>query len=335
MNAGNQVLLLRLLFVAILSATLGVLTIVPVAEYAGRSANATARGRSAPIVHSILSSAFSLAEAARNPDASSGTDAFSLAGDDVDGDGVPDIADVCDNTPVGSAVDSQGRPLGDVNKDCDTDLMDYALLQQGLTGPFPAPDFGDCNPLMANTGCSKGLNCYVVVKETNPTVCSAEISGGTQGDACEVLNACGGGYSCVLLDDPVSPGGLECAFICGPSRRGGPTCAEGPGPSFQCAPINGFYTNVPGFPVEIGMCIDPAEWSIFDADGDGVLDFNDLCPDSPHGTLVDSDGCPASSGACCFSTNSCCLDNTDETPCQSVGGIYQGDHTSCILGCSR
>lgn len=293
------------------------------------------RASPAPIVPPILSTLLSVDKTAHRSDTSGGTGDAYLAGGDADGDGVPDITDVCDNTTAGSAVDSQGRPLGDVDKDCDTDLMDYALLQQGLTGPFPARDFGECNPLTAATSCSKGLNCYVVVSETDPTVCAAEFSGGTQGDACEFLNACASGYSCVLLDDPVSPGGLECAFICDPTRSGGPTCAEGSGPSFQCAPINGFYTGVPGFPVEIGMCIDPAEWSIFDADGDGVLDFSDLCPDTPPGALVNSDGCRSSSGACCFSTNSCCLDNTDETSCQGVGGIYQGDDTSCILGCFR
>ena len=28
--------------------------------------------------------------------------------------------------------------------------------------------------------------------------------------------------------------------------------------------------------------------------------ITDLCPDTPPGTLVDSDGCPSSSGACCY-----------------------------------
>ena len=118
----------------------------------------------------------------------------------------PDITDVCDNTTAGSAVDSLGRPPGDVNKDCDTDLMDDALFQQELTGRFAAPDFGERNPLMAPSGCTKGLNCYMAVKETNPTVCAAEFRGSMQGDACELLNACAAGYRYVLLDDPVNRG---------------------------------------------------------------------------------------------------------------------------------
>ena len=55
---------------------------------------------------------------------------------DTDGDGVDDAVDVCNNTPAGTAVDAQGRPLGDIDVDCDTDLADYALFQSGFTGPL-------------------------------------------------------------------------------------------------------------------------------------------------------------------------------------------------------
>jgi formylglycine-generating enzyme required for sulfatase activity len=59
--------------------------------------------------------------------------------DDSDGDGVDDFSDVCDNTPVGTAVDAEGRPLGDLDQDCDNDLEDFALSQQGFTGPLAHP----------------------------------------------------------------------------------------------------------------------------------------------------------------------------------------------------
>ncbi|MBI4717146.1 MAG: hypothetical protein HY763_05020 [Planctomycetes bacterium] len=55
--------------------------------------------------------------------------------DDRDQDGVDDAADVCCGTPPNVAVDAEGRPLGDIDRDCDTDLEDYALLQSGLSGP--------------------------------------------------------------------------------------------------------------------------------------------------------------------------------------------------------
>ena len=62
---------------------------------------------------------------------------------DSDGDGVDDPIDVCENTPAGTVVDSQGRPWGDADKDCDTDLDDFALFQQGMTGPLAYPRPGD------------------------------------------------------------------------------------------------------------------------------------------------------------------------------------------------
>ena len=55
---------------------------------------------------------------------------------DTDGDGVHDALDLCNNTPPGTVVDAEGRPLGDIDQDCDTDVDDFALFQQGFTGPF-------------------------------------------------------------------------------------------------------------------------------------------------------------------------------------------------------
>ena len=270
-----------------------------------------------------------------------------LAGGDVDHDGVLDGVDTCNNTPSGTAVDTQGRPLGDLDSDCDTDMIDYALFQQGLTGPLPEPEIV-CNPLTDITGCLDGLNCYVALNETDPTLCAGDFTGGIQGDSCEFVNGCTGGYSCVLLDDPINATGLECAFICDASNSGGPTCADGPGPAFQCMPINGFYGDIPGFPVEIGMCIDPEEWSDFDTDGDGVFDVNDLCPDTPNGVSVDVDGCPivdSNFGDCdpltdltgCIKSLNCyvALNETDPTLCAGdfTGGI-QGDSCEFVNGCT-
>jgi hypothetical protein len=36
--------------------------------------------------------------------------------------------------------------------------------------------------------------------------------------------------------------------------------------------------------------------TLTDSDGDGVIDPRDECPDTPEGTAVFADGCPASSG---------------------------------------
>ncbi len=73
---------------------------------------------------------------------------------DVDGDGVDDAIDVCNNTPPGTAVDAEGRPLGDIDHDCDADLEDYALFVQGFTGPLAPPVVIDTVPVgnPGNTG---------------------------------------------------------------------------------------------------------------------------------------------------------------------------------------
>lgn len=312
-------------------------------------------------------------------------------GGDADGDGVPDPADVCDDTPAGTVVDSVGRPLGDLDADCDTDLDDYGLFLQGFTGPLDpvddhscnpvaqtgcdvgekctfvpddvnplelrtvcradgtvpsggactigpvtgvddcvagqfcwtevcgevcsaapdscpsgrrceviaglldSPGVGECvvpcNPLSDPSGCSSGEACYLVVSQET-TVCGPPMESETQGDACQYMNGCATGYSCALNDSPGVAAGLVCAFVCDASRSGGPTCAEGPGATFRCAQLNLFYPELSATPDEYGICIDPVEWSIFDEDGDTVLDFNDLCPGTPKGTPVNEDGCP-------------------------------------------
>lgn len=54
--------------------------------------------------------------------------------DDIDGDGIAN-SDACEFTKLGTTVDADGRPLGDIDLDCDTDLDDFVLFQQGFTGP--------------------------------------------------------------------------------------------------------------------------------------------------------------------------------------------------------
>ena len=55
---------------------------------------------------------------------------------DLDGDGVPDDSDVCNCTPPGITVDGEGRPIADIDKDCDVDLADFLAFQTNYTGPL-------------------------------------------------------------------------------------------------------------------------------------------------------------------------------------------------------
>ena len=53
---------------------------------------------------------------------------------DIDGDRVMNQFDVCPFTALGVAFDWDGRSLGDIDLDCDTDLDDYRLFQAGFSG---------------------------------------------------------------------------------------------------------------------------------------------------------------------------------------------------------
>lgn len=57
---------------------------------------------------------------------------------DIDNDGVPNESDVCDYTPITlppELIELNGGVLGDLDGDCDVDLVDYAIMQQRFTGP--------------------------------------------------------------------------------------------------------------------------------------------------------------------------------------------------------
>ena len=145
----------------------------------------------------------------------------------------------------------------------------------------------ECDPLSVPSGCSAGEACYILATQ-GTSACATPIETYKQGEACNYINACASGYNCSLENSPVSPTGTDCAFICDASQGGGPTCAQGSEPSYTCVQINQFYANVEDLPDAYGMCVDPIEW---DEDGDGVLDYVDLCPGTPPATPVDVAGC--------------------------------------------
>ena len=58
---------------------------------------------------------------------------------DADGDGLIGCDDICPTARACGGIDAFGRPLGDVDNDCDVDLMDHAIIQLNFTGPFAPP----------------------------------------------------------------------------------------------------------------------------------------------------------------------------------------------------
>lgn len=99
---------------------------------------------------------------------------------DEDGDGVDDAFDDCFNTPAGVAVDASGRPLGDIDLDCDTDLIDYELFQRGFTGTLVPGGDRTCDPV-AQTGCNPGEKCTFVRDVENPADSRTLLSAGGVG----------------------------------------------------------------------------------------------------------------------------------------------------------
>ena len=53
---------------------------------------------------------------------------------DIDGDGVDNAFDICDSTPVGASVQSNGSLQADLDQDCDVDLDDFSILIAEFTG---------------------------------------------------------------------------------------------------------------------------------------------------------------------------------------------------------
>lgn len=67
--------------------------------------------------------------------------------DDIDNDGVLNDIDECDFTIIGSPINKFGRPIGDVNNDCNLGITDFSSLNICLSGSGPnqAPPNTICN----------------------------------------------------------------------------------------------------------------------------------------------------------------------------------------------
>ena len=154
---------------------------------------------------------------------------------DSDGDGVPDALDVCPETPEGTIVDERGRPLGDIDGDCDVDLDDYALFALNFTGPLDVCTMevcdgidNDCNGVVDDLGtveCGLG-SCRRVVERCVGGLPNECVPGDPSPENCadQIDNDCDGLTDCAEVDcpfhTPCAPG-LSC------DRAGRCSCADG------------------------------------------------------------------------------------------------------------
>lgn len=146
---------------------------------------------------------------------------------DSDGDGVDDSIDVCCNTPAGIAVNAQGRPIGDLDNDCDVDQSDFGLFQANMTGalsggaPCLLPNGTACT---LNSQCASGLcvdgvccdtSCNAVCKRCNITgsmgTCTNIAAGQDPDNECPGATNCNGAGACQQqLNGSACASGAEC-----------------------------------------------------------------------------------------------------------------------------
>jgi hypothetical protein len=100
----------------------------------------------------------------------------------IDADGVDDSVDACVNTPAGIPVTADGRPLGDIDLDCDCDLVDFALFATSFTGPLTAAE--SCADGVDNDG-DGFIDCADVSGCPSGTACAAHASCAASACACD------------------------------------------------------------------------------------------------------------------------------------------------------
>ena len=138
---------------------------------------------------------------------------------DSDGDGVPDGTDVCCSTPAGIPVNAVGRPIADLDNDCDVDMSDFGIFQTSMTGPMTpcnaSPEVcdgvdNDCNCIIDDVGtqtCGTGV-CQVTVQVCINGVPQSCTPGNPSLEVCDGLdNDCDGMVDESLINcNPNCPG---------------------------------------------------------------------------------------------------------------------------------
>ncbi len=179
---------------------------------------------------------------------------------DSDGDGVPDDADECPNTPPGVKVDSHGCPL-----DADGDGVPDYLDKCSNTPKGVKVDASGC-PLDSD---HDGVPDYLDKCPNTPKGVKIDAFG------CP-LDSDGDGVPDYLDKCPNTPSGVKV------DASGCPLDSDHDG-------VPDYLDKCPNTPK--GEKVD-AFGCPLDSDGDGVPDYLDKCPNTPRGVKVDKFGCP-------------------------------------------
>jgi hypothetical protein len=125
---------------------------------------------------------------------------------DEDADGVDDAFDVCCETPADIEVDDEGRPVGDVDGDCDVDLIDHRMMQNGFTGPLTASCCFDAD-------CDDSDSCTIDV--CNEAIAQCEyVAVPDCGGPCLLAGSCSLALECDVPIDGNIGSASENDFLC-------------------------------------------------------------------------------------------------------------------------
>jgi hypothetical protein len=202
-----------------------------------------------------------------------GSQGFSLGGTDMDGDGVSNEADACNDTPAGAPVNEQGCPV-----DSDGDGVPDYLDRCGETPVGQSVDAQGCPSSDAD---GDGVPNAVDRCPDTPPGFQVDMQG------C-IIDTDRDGVPDHLDQCPGTPWG----------QRVGPNgCGEmdADGDGVQDL-IDRCPNTPPGMPVGVNGCPVGGPGGFGgpggpDEDGDGVMNGTDLCPGTPLGAQVDPRGC--------------------------------------------
>jgi outer membrane protein OmpA-like peptidoglycan-associated protein len=191
---------------------------------------------------------------------------------DADGDGVPDQADRCSNTPRGAIVDARGCPA-----DSDRDGVPDGLDRCANTPAGSAVDARGCTADSDGDGVPDALDKCVNTPAGMPVYPDGPKAG------CPV-DSDGDGVPDTLDRCANTPAGVQ-VYTYG-TEAGCAVDTDGDG-------VADYQDRCPGTPH--GVAVGPTGCPV-DSDHDGVPDTADRCPGTPAGTQVDAAGCPVAGG---------------------------------------